>query len=133
MSAVVDRLDIARQRILAPAGLEEQHLEQAFARLMGPGVDAADIYFQSARSEGWVMEDGRVREGTRGIDQGVGVRAISGEQSGFAYSDEIVLPALMEASGSARAIARSGQSGRLQAWHRGEGHALYPTDNPWTG
>ncbi|RLK51329.1 microcin-processing peptidase 2 [Alkalispirillum mobile] len=133
MSAVVDRLDIARQRILAPAGLEEQHLEQAFGRLMGPGVDAADIYFQAARSEGWVMEDGRVREGTRGIDQGVGVRAISGEQTGFAYSDEIVLPALLEASGSARAIARSGQSARLQAWQRGSGHNLYPSDNPLSG
>ncbi len=133
MSAVVDRLDIARQRILAPAGLEEQHLEQAFGRLMGPGVDAADIYFQTARSEGWVMEDGRVREGTRGIDQGVGVRAISGEQTGFAYSDEIVLPALLEASGSARAIARSGQSARLQAWQRGSGHNLYPSDNPLSG
>lgn len=123
-------LGLARQSILAPADLTETDLERVFGQLMGPQVDAADLYFQVQRHEAWVLEDGIIKEGTRGLDQGVGVRAVSGEQTGFAYSDEIVLPALLEASSAARAIARSGGAGRLQAWKAGEGLALYEPQNP---
>jgi TldD protein len=123
-------LALARESILAPAELSENDLERVFGQLMGPGVDAADLYFQVHRMESWVLEDGIIKNGSRSLDQGVGVRAMTGEQTGFAYSDEIVLPALMEASGAARAIARSGGTGRLQAWSAGEGRALYDSGNP---
>jgi TldD protein len=76
--------------------------------VMSRGVDYADLYFQLSREESWSLEDGIVKEGSHSIEQGVGVRAISGEKTGFAYTDEVLLPALLEASDAARAIARSG-------------------------
>ncbi|MFP3872994.1 MAG: metalloprotease TldD [Thiohalophilus sp.] len=123
-------LDIAQDLLLAPAGLGEQELQRTLDQLMGHSVDNADLYFQFARQESWVLEDGIVREGSHNIDQGVGVRAISGEKTGFAYSDEIVLPALTEAANAARAIAHSGQSGQVQGWQRRAGHALYRPADP---
>ena len=83
---------------------------RAFGTLLGPGIDFGDLYFQHARRESWTMEDGIVKDGAHSIEQGVGVRAISGEKTGFAYSDEIDTPALLEAAKSARAIARDGSS-----------------------
>ncbi len=122
-------LQTARERILAPSGLEEDHLVSLLGKLSGPDIDYCDLYFQSSRHESWVLEDGIVKEGTQSIDQGVGVRAVSGEKTGFAYSDEILLPALSRASEAARAIARSGGSGQVQAWHNRKGRQLYlPTD-----
>ncbi|HHJ81220.1 MAG TPA: metalloprotease TldD, partial [Candidatus Tenderia electrophaga] len=92
-------------------------------------VDSADLYFQLSRHEAWVLEDGIVKEGSHNIEQGVGVRAISGEKTGFAYSDEIILPALSEAAQAARAIARSGRQGQVQSWQKCSGHSLYlPVD-----
>ncbi len=123
-------LDLARQIILEPAGLDEAQLDRVFGRLMMPGVDAADLYFQTSRHESWVLEDGIVKDGSHNLDQGVGVRAICGEKTGFAYSDEIVLPALLEASSAAGAIAAGGQSGRLQAWKAGQALELYQPVNP---
>jgi TldD protein len=126
-------LDIARQRLLAPAGLTEHDLDRVFGKLLGHAVDSGDIYLQSTRYESWILEDGIVKEGTHSIEQGAGVRAISGEKTGFAYSDEIVMPALLEASQAARAIAERGAAGRLQAWHRGDGNRLYGAINPLEG
>ncbi len=83
---------------------------------MGTAVDYADLYFQLSREESWALEDGIVKEGSASIEQGVGVRALAGEKTGFAYSDEIVLPALKEASRAARAIAGSRRGAR---WPRG--------------
>lgn len=123
-------LELARASLLAPAGLGENDLDRVFARLMVPGVDAADLYFQTVRHEAWVLEDGIVKEGSHSLDQGVGVRAMAGEQTGFAYSDEIALPALLEASSAAGAIAGRGQSGRLQAWRSSGGLELYRPDDP---
>ena len=101
-------------RLLEPAGLGEQQLSTTLGGLMRGGVDYADLYFQVTRQESWSLEDGIVREGSFSLDQGVGVRANSGEKTGFAYSDELVLPALESAAGAARAIARQGQeSARL--------------------
>ena len=85
---------------------------------MSRGVDYADLYFQLSREESWSLEDGIVKEGSHSIEQGVGVRAISGEKTGFAYTDEVLLPALVEASDAARAIARSGGRSAVQAWQR---------------
>jgi TldD protein len=123
-------LDIARQRLLTPAGLDENDLDRVFGTLLGHAVDSGDLYFQSTRYESWILEDGIVREGTHSIEQGAGVRAISGDKTGFAYSDEILMPALLEASQAARAIARQGREARLQAWQRGGEGALYPALDP---
>src|SRR3954464_1669972 len=101
-------LALAERQLLQPGGLSANDLERVFNQLMGPSIDAADLYFQHSRSESWMLEDGIVKDGSHSIEQGVGVRALSGEKTGFAYSDEIVLPELLTAAQSARAIAQSG-------------------------
>jgi TldD protein len=126
----MDALQCARDRILAPSGLDDRRLEQALGSLLGASVDAGDLYFQLAREEHWALEDGIVKEGSHGIEQGVGVRAMAGERTGFAYSDEVVPAALLEAARAARAIARDGGSGPMQAWHATAAHRLYPVDDP---
>lgn len=120
----------ASEQLLSSAGLKETDLHATLGQLMTRGVDAADLYFQARQSESWVLEDGLVKEGSFSIDQGVGVRAVSGEKTGFAYSDEILLPALHEAAASARAISRAGQSGEMQAWSKPTSRSLYTADNP---
>jgi TldD protein len=91
-------LTLARQTLLSPASLEEPKLQRVLSGIMKPGVDAADLYFQHSASESWLFEDGIVKTGSHHVEQGVGVRAIAGEKTGFAYSDEIALPALSEAA-----------------------------------
>lgn len=125
-----DALKQAEQQLLEPGGLDHHRLEQVLSNLMGPAVDAGDLYFQSTVHESWVLEDGRVRTGTHAVEQGVGIRAISGEKTGFAYADEIVLPSLLQASGAARAIAREGRQGSVQAWQRREASPLYAPADP---
>ncbi|MBN8481620.1 MAG: metalloprotease TldD [Xanthomonadales bacterium] len=127
---MTDLIAHAEQRLLQPGGLSTSDIERVFARLMTPAVDAADLYFQHSRSEAWVLEDGIVKEGSHAIEQGVGVRAMSGEKTGFAYSDEIVLPALLEAAGSARAIARAGSDGVGKPLAIAGSRALYPAVDP---
>lgn len=126
-------LAIASDRLLRPAGLDEGALERAFGALMGPGVDFGDLYFQHARLESWSVEDGIVKDGAHSIEQGVGVRAISGEKTGFAYSDEIDAAALLAASGSARAIARAGDAHAPRKLVAGSGGALYRPEDPIDG
>ncbi|HET8553527.1 MAG TPA: metalloprotease TldD [Rhodanobacteraceae bacterium] len=122
-------LAIAENRLLTPGGLAVSDLERVFAQLTGPSVDAADLYFQHSRSESWALEDGIVKNGSHAIEQGVGVRAIAGEKTGFAYSDDIVLPQLLDAAGAARAIARDGNgAGKPLALARAR--ALYPAIDP---
>jgi TldD protein len=87
------------------------------------------LYFQHSRSESWVLEDGIVRDGSHSIEQGVGVRAVSGDKTGFAYSDDIVLPQLLEAAGAARAIAQDGNGAGKPLALRNT-RALYPADDP---
>ncbi len=123
-------LDLAANTILTPAGLNETDLERVLHQLMSHEVDNADLYFQSSRHESWSLEDGIVKSGTHSIDRGVGVRAVSGDKTGFAYSDEIVLPALTQAATAARTIARLGQEGRVQAWSRRGKQALYQPLDP---
>jgi TldD protein len=123
-------IEIARTHLLQPTGLDDGHLEQALNALLGGGVDSAELYFQVTRSESWSLEDGIVKEGSHSIDQGVGARAIAGEKTGFAYSDEIVLPALLQASTAASAIARSGKQVRVQAWQSKLVQSLYPPLDP---
>ncbi len=118
-------------RLLMPADLSPDNVAAVLGQLVSaPGVDAADLYFQHQISESWVLEDGIVKDGSFNVDQGVGVRAQSGEKTGFAYSNDVRLPALSQAVGAARSIARSGQTGSVKAWDRGNSTALYPADNP---
>ena len=123
-------IQLAESRLLLPAGLDANGLDRAFGTLLGPGVDFGDLYFQHARRESWTVEDGIVKDGAHSIEQGVGVRAISGEKTGFAYSDEINSEALLIASRSARAIARDGSSHPAQNLVRGGGRSLYTSDDP---
>jgi TldD protein len=129
----VQPLDLARQAILAPSGLDDERIAGVLGSVMGYSVDYADLYFQLSREESWSLEDGIVKDGTQSIEQGVGVRALAGEKTGFAYSDEILLPALTEASHAARAIARSGANTSLQAWRASTGHRLYLPLDPLEG
>ncbi len=123
-------LDVARATLLEPAGIDNGNLEQALSVLMAPGVGSADLYFQSMRHETWALEDGIVKQGSYSIDQGVGVRAIAGEKTGFAYSDEILLPALLDASRAAGAIARSGDQVAAVSLKSANHKPLYPGIDP---
>ncbi|NQD91910.1 metalloprotease TldD [Pseudomonas sp. CrR25] len=118
------------EHLLGPGGLTLDHLPGVLGELAGPGIDAADLYFQSQVTETWVLEDGIVKEGSFNLDQGVGVRAQSGEKTGFAYSNAITREALSQAAGAARSIARAGQQGRVQAFSSPLVTALYAPDNP---
>ncbi len=125
-----DTLEIAYSTLLEPAELAPKDLELVMDQLHANSIDAADLYFQTSRLESWVLEEGIIREGAYQIEQGVGVRAISGEKTGFAYSDEIRLPQLMQAGAAARAIARSGQQARVP-FRKAKGIApLYQPINP---
>lgn len=124
-------MNLAQAAILEPAGLSESHLDQVFAKLNRSSIDLADIYFQSSRQESWSLEDSIVKGGSYSIEQGFGIRAISGEQTGFAYSDEITLDALLESAGAASAITRTGTSQKVKAWQRNDNpQSLYLPNDP---
>jgi TldD protein len=125
-----DPLRYVREGILAPAGLDVGRVEQALGLVLGSAVDSADLYFQLSREESWALEDGIVKEGNSSIEQGVGVRAMAGEKTGFAYSDEIMAPALEEAARAARAIAVAGGDGAVRAFQPTSGHQLYLPADP---
>ena len=123
-------LDTANEILLSPTGLEVDDLQNVLDQMMGNSINRADLYFQTTRHESWVLEDGIVKEGNYNIEQGVGVRAVSGEKTGFSYSDEIVLPALNQAANAAKTIARAGQQNQVQAWKKHSSHQLYLPIDP---
>jgi TldD protein len=125
-----DIIKQAEQELLAPGGLDHRDLERVLSDLMGPAVDSGDLYFQTASHESWTLEDGLVRNGSYSVEKGVGIRAISGDKTGFAYADEIVMPSLLQASQAARAIANRGDQGTVQAWKKSENSPLYQAVNP---
>ncbi|MEW8660402.1 MAG: metalloprotease TldD [Candidatus Thiodiazotropha endolucinida] len=125
-----DLIQIAQETILAPVGLAEQDLDRMLGELTGTGIDAADLYFQSSRLESWVLEDGIIKEGAHNIEQGAGIRVISGEKTGFAYSDELQLPTLQEAARTARAIMRSGADQSVRIVGTPMPSRLYAPVNP---
>src|SRR5215469_16788372 len=122
-------LKIAEHSLLSPTGLDEQQVAKLLDRLLAYQVDSADLYFQLSRHESWSLEDSIVKDGSHSIEQGVGVRAISGEKTGFAYSDEIVLPQLLEASKAARGIAQGGNGAGKPLALNGA-RQLYPAIDP---
>ncbi|WP_208656192.1 MULTISPECIES: metalloprotease TldD [Halomonadaceae] len=103
-----EMLDGAAQTLLAPGGLDLDALDAGLGHALGGGVDFADLYFQRSWQESWVLEDGEVKEGSYSIDGGVGVRAMAGEKTGFAYSNQISADALADTGRTAAGIARSG-------------------------
>ena len=125
-------LQVARDVLLTPFGLDESKLLKALGSMFTHKVDYADLYFQFTKSEGWSLEEGIVKTGSFSIDQGVGVRAVSGDKTAFSYSDEISEGALMDAAAATRTIARQG-SGKIKvagAMSPAGGRALYLPHDP---
>jgi TldD protein len=110
----IERLAIADKLMLEPFGISEASLSQALGAIREHRVDDADVYFQTTRHEGWSLEEGIVKSGSFSIDQGVGVRAVAGEKTAFAYSDDLSVDALMDAARTVRTIAAAGQNKRVK-------------------
>jgi len=101
-------LAIANDLLLKPASLDESVIEKLIRSMTSRHIDDADLYFQSCSYESWYLEDSEVKSGSYSIDRGVGIRAVSGEKTGYAYCDDILLPAMERAADAARSIAFSG-------------------------
>lgn len=123
-------LELAQQSLLTVHGLNEGDLGHVFGKMMTHRVDYADLYFQYGRAESWSLEEGIVKSGSFSIDQGVGVRAVSGDKTAFAYSDDISLAALEGAAEATRAIARQGKKQTVPLLKAGKAHALYVPHDP---
>ncbi|MDQ2993371.1 MAG: metalloprotease TldD [Pseudomonadota bacterium] len=126
----MDILDTVGQALLAPGEITEDQLQQVLHSTMSSVIDYADIYCQSVRYEGWSLEDGIVKEGNFSIEQGVGVRAVAGDKSGLAYSNDISLAAIQEAGLSARSIAAGSASGAFPAWQQRQATSRYLPNDP---
>ncbi len=120
----------AEQVLLAANGLQQSDLDAVLAQVAGPGIDAGDLYFQRRMTESWALEEGIVKQGSFNLDQGVGVRALAGEKTGFSYSNSIDLPALQQAAKASRSIVRSGAQVRVQPLLKQQVTGLYPVDTP---
>ena len=120
----------AQHSLLQPYSIETQHIEQVFASMMAHRLDYADLYFQYSRAESWSLEEGIVKSGSFNIDQGVGVRAVSGEKTAFAYSDDISLNALNSAAQATRAIAKQGGTQTAPLLRHGSRRAIYLPHDP---
>lgn len=101
-------LTIAKQLLLAPASLDEHNIDHLFKTMSNHHIDDADLYFQSCHYESWYLEDSEVKSGSFSLDKGVGIRAVSGDKTGFAYCDDILLPSMLRAAEAARSIALTG-------------------------
>lgn len=121
----------AKHLLLDPTGINENTLGALLGNLLSPQITQADIYFQASSQESWSIEDGLVKDASYSYDKGVGIRAVCGEKTGFAYSSDLVLPALEQAATAARSIALAGQMGTLKIQPRStEIVPLYPALNP---
>jgi TldD protein len=129
-AADLDSLAIAREQLLRRAGLDLPQLDRALSLAMSRELDYADLYFQLTRYETWTVEDGIVKEGVHSIDQGIGVRAVAGERTGFAYSDQLDEAALFDAVHAARGIARTQGDGKVKVARPVAIRALYPSVDP---
>lgn len=125
-----DVLEQARETLWVPAGIEQNDVERLMGRLASRAIDVGELYFQHQRSESWALEDGRVKDGSFSVDRGVGVRAVSGEKTGFAYAEDIVLPALTSATEAARSIARQGREVSVKGWQATVAPPRYGSADP---
>ncbi len=123
-------LNQVTQSILTPYGMKAGDIDVVMAKLLSVPVDAADIYFQATHFESWLLEGGIIKEGSHSIDHGAGVRVVSGDKTGFAYSDRIELPILLEAANNVKAIVRQGQDKRTKVTAVSQWPQLYATSNP---
>lgn len=123
-------LDQVKHTILAGNGLQTQDVDRVMASLLSVPVDAADIYFQSSHFESWSLEGGIVKEGSHSIEHGAGVRVVSGDKTGFAYSDRIELPILLEAANNVKAIVKHGQQAQHKIATPKQWPQLYQPFNP---
>ena len=130
VSEPADLFSMADRCLLTPYEIDIDKLQQVFGQILTHQIDYADLYFQYSRAEGWVLEEGIVKSGSFNIDQGVGVRALSGDKTAFAYSDDISMPALTSAAQATCAIARQGVSHSVQAVKRSIGRELYMPHDP---
>ncbi len=128
----IERLSVAKSLLLTPFGLDESHLTKALNEIKAHQVDEADLYFQYTRSEGWSLEEGIVKTGSFSIDQGVGVRAVSGEKTAFAYSDDISEASLLDAARTVRTISAAAQAKRAKVAIKkiASSRSLYPGLDP---
>lgn len=133
LQATQNSLDIAQRMLLEPFGLQESHLQQTLQHIRQRQVDDADLYFQYTRHEGWSLEEGIVKTGSYSIDQGFGVRAVAGEKTAFAYSDDISAASLLDAAATVRAIGAgraSGAKAKVGARSLASSRALYAGLDP---
>ncbi|TAN51948.1 MAG: metalloprotease TldD [Methylococcaceae bacterium] len=125
-----DTLAVARHMLLEPTGISDADIARVMSELFRGSLDAADLYFQASRHESWQLEDGIVKQGSYSIERGAGLRAVSGDKTGFAYSDQILLPELLQAARNARAIAEGGQQGSVKIANRAMPAPLYADVDP---
>lgn len=123
-------LNLVSEQLLAANGLKHQDLFAILGQLAERRLDYGDLYFQSSYHESWVLEDRIIKDGSYNIDQGVGVRAISGEKTGFAYADQISLLALEQSAQAARTIVRDSGDGKVQTLGAVEHSPLYTSVDP---
>lgn len=126
----MELIDQVSQSILTPYGMQNKDIDQIMDCMLSTSVDNADIYFQSSHFESWVLEGGIIKEGTHSIEQGAGVRVVSGEKTGFAYSDRIELSVLLEAANNVKAIARQGQDAQRKLENISTQTSYYQPVNP---
>lgn len=125
--------ETAADECLGGTDLDLSLCETLLAGLMAPEVDAGELFFQKQRQLGWVLEDGKIKEGSFGVSRGVGARATSGEKTGFAYVDDISQDSLKPAVSAARAIVRSGASGSISGFEQDSGDAIHCLSDPIAG
>jgi len=123
-------MNSVEKSLLSDSHIDDEMLSKTLRSMMGRQVDYADLYFQASQHESWVLEDGIVKEGSYNIERGVGVRAISGEKTGFAYSDDISPEALQKAADAAKGIADSGTGATVQAFSRQSPIQVYQSVEP---
>ena len=125
-----DRYAAAERTLLQPAELTHGGVAAKLGDLTGAGIDLGEVYFQNRRTESWSLEDGIVKDGSFSLDRGLGVRAVSGEKSGFAYVEDINAAGLTSAVAAARSIARGGAQGRVRAQRAAAVAPRYAATNP---
>jgi len=125
-------LEQVSQSLLQPQGLQHRDIEQVMNHLLSVPADLADIYFQSTHFESWQLEDGILKQGSHSIETGAGIRVVAGEKTGFAYSDRLELPILLEAAANVKAIIRQGQSRQVKVLAKNDSTSLYAPVNPLT-
>ncbi|MEM9623967.1 MAG: metallopeptidase TldD-related protein, partial [Pseudomonadota bacterium] len=125
-----ETLELAQDSLLAATDIAQQDLQGAIDSMLGHQVDFAEVYVQKVRSESWGLEDGIVKDGSFSVDAGIGVRALAGEKTGFAYCEDIRADGLRDAAAAARTIADKGQSRSAAGFQVASAPALYGPQNP---